>query len=134
MNQSLIRTVRDRAKWRCEYCHMPESAYASYFHVDHIVARQHAGESSLANLALACIHCNRRKGPNIAGRDPETGEVVPLFDPRRNSWGDHFEWSGSDLIGRTQIGRATIQVLAINDPGFRAVRAALRDEGIGGWD
>jgi len=134
VNQSLIRSVRDRAKRRCEYCHTPESAYASSFHADHIVARQHGGESSLENLALACIHCNQRKGPNIAGRDPETGEVVPLFDPRRNSWGDHFEWNSSDLIGKTQIGRATIQVLAINDPGFRAVRVALRDEGIRDWD
>jgi len=91
VNQGLIRTVWDRANRRCEYCHMPESAYASSFHADHIVARQRGGESSLENLALGCIHCNQRKGPNIAGRDPETGEVVPLFDPRRNSWGDHCE-------------------------------------------
>ena len=72
MNQSLFRRVWDRAKGRCEYCHMPASAYVSSFHVDHIVARQHGGESSLENLALACMHCNQRKGPNIAGMDPET--------------------------------------------------------------
>jgi hypothetical protein len=29
-----------------------------------------------------------------------------------------------------EIGRATIQALAINDPSFRAVRVALRHEGI----
>ena len=41
VNQSLIRSVRDRAKRRCEYCHMPESAYPSSAHADHIVvARQ----------------------------------------------------------------------------------------------
>jgi hypothetical protein len=28
----------------------------------------------------------------------------------------------------------TIHVLAINDPGFRAVRIALRNEGAGGWN
>jgi hypothetical protein len=134
VNQSLIRSVWDRARRRCEYCHMPASTYVSGFHVDHIVARQHGGESIPENLALACMHCNQRKGPNIAGRDPKTGEIVQLFHPRRDPWCDHFEWNGPDLIGRTQIGRATIQVLGIDDPGFRAVRVALRDEGIRDWD
>jgi hypothetical protein len=134
VNPILIRSVWDRANRRCEYCHMPASAYVSSFHVDHVVARQHGGESSLENLALACMHCNQRKGPNIAGRDPETGEIVPLFHPRRDRWGDHFEWNGPNLIGKSRIGRATIQVLAIDDPSFRAVRVALRDEGIRDWD
>jgi hypothetical protein len=113
---------------------MPASGYLGSFHADHIVARQHGGESGLENLALACLHCNQHKGPNIAGRNTETGEVVELFHPRRDRWGDHFEWNGADLIGKTAVGRATIQVLAINDPGFRAVRIALRDEGSDTWD
>ena len=90
-----------RAKRRCEYCHIPASAYVSPFHVDHIIARQHGGETSVENLALACIYCNQRKGPNIAGRDPETGDIVLLFHPRRDVWGDHFQWDGPDLIGKT---------------------------------
>ena len=113
---------------------MPAFAYRGSFHVDHIVARQHGGETIIENFALACLHCNQRKGPNIAGRNPETGKIVPLFHPRQDRWDDHFEWRGVDLIGRTEIGRATIQVLAINDPGFRAIRTALRDEGIGDWN
>lgn len=52
------------------------------FSVDHIVARQHGGPTVLENLALACLHCNRHKGPNIAGTDPSTGEIVRLFHPR----------------------------------------------------
>jgi len=134
VNQSLIRSVWDRAKRRCEYWHMPATAYVSSYHVDHIAARQHGGETSLENPALSCMHCNQRKGPNIAGRDPKTGEIVQLFHPRRDPWGDHFEWNGPDLIGKTQIGRATIQVLGIDDPGFRAVRVALQDEGMHDWD
>jgi len=114
-------------------CHIPASGYVGSFHADHIIARQHGGESNLENLALACLHCNQHKGPNIAGRNPETGEVVELFHPRRNRWGDHFDWDGANLIGKTTVGRATIQVLAINDPGFRAVRIALMDEGSDGW-
>ena len=131
MNQLLIRSVWERAHRRCEYCHMPASSYVGSFHVDHIIARQHGGEGTLENLALACLHCNQRKGPNIAGRDPETGEIVPLFHPRRDLWDEHFQWNGADLIGRTKSDRSTIRVLAINDPAFRAVRIALRDEGIG---
>lgn len=80
------------------------------------------------------MHCNQRKGPNIAGRNPETGEIIHLFHPREDVWNDHFEWNGPDLIGKTQIGRATIQVLGIDDPSFRAVRVALLDEGIRDWD
>jgi hypothetical protein len=120
---------------------MPASGYLGSFHADHNIARQHGGESGLQNLALACLHCNQHKGPNIAGRNPETGDVVELFHPRRDRWGDHFDrWgyhfesSGGDLTGKSAVGRATIQVLAINDPGFRAVRIALRDEGFDTWD
>jgi hypothetical protein len=112
---------------------MPGFAYAGSLHVDHVVARQHGGVTSIENLALACLHCNQRKGPNIAGRNPETGKIIPLFHPRQHDWTEHFEWRGADLIGRTEIGRATIQVLAINDPGFRAIRIALMEEGILEW-
>jgi 5-methylcytosine-specific restriction endonuclease McrA len=91
VNESLTRSVWDRAKRRCEYCHMPAAAYASSLHVDHIIARQHGGETGLENLALACMHCNQRKGPNIAGRNPETGEIIHLFHPRKDAWNDHFE-------------------------------------------
>ena len=114
---------------------MPASSSVSSFHVRPIVARKHGVESGLDNHDNTCIHCNQRKGPNIAGRDPESwGNRPPLFHPRQDSWADHFEWNGPDLIGKTQIGRATIQVLSIDDPSFRAVRVALRDEGVGHWD
>jgi len=99
--------------------------YPLPFHADHIVARQHGGRTVLENLALACLHCNRHKGPNIAGTDPNTGEIVRLFHPRSDRWNDHFEWTGAALTGRRTIGRVTIQVLAINDPDFLAVREAL---------
>jgi hypothetical protein len=52
--------------------------------VDHIIARQHDGATTIDNLALACLHCNRHKGPNIAGRDVATGDLVRLFHPRQH--------------------------------------------------
>jgi hypothetical protein len=125
VNRELLREVWSRAARRCEYCLLPAAAYPLPFHVDHIVARQHGGQTESANLALACLHCNRHKGPNIAGRDDWTGELVRLFNPRHDRWDQHFEWEGTNLLGKTAIGRVTIQVLAMNDPEFRAVRAAL---------
>ena len=128
MNQSLIRKVWQRAQDRCEYCRVPASVYPLPFHIDHVVARQHGGPTVLDNLALACLHCNRHKGPNIAGRDSATGELVRLYHPRQDRWSEHFEWEGAKLVGRTAIGRITIQVLAINASDFLAVREALIEE------
>jgi hypothetical protein len=42
-------------------------------------------------------------------------ELVPLFNPRTDIWPDHFEWNGPTIVGKTAIGRATIDVLNIND-------------------
>jgi 5-methylcytosine-specific restriction endonuclease McrA len=128
VNRNVARKVGRRAHDRCEYCRLPVSVYPLPFSVDHIVARQHGGPTVLENLALACLHCNRHKGPNIAGADPRTGEIVRLFHPRLDRWSDHFEWMRATLTGRTSIGRVTIQVLAINDPDFLAVREALIQE------
>jgi HNH endonuclease len=125
VNPDVVREVRRRAQNRCEYCHLAASVYPLPFHVDHIVARQHGGLTVLENLALACLHCNRHKGPNIAGTDPNTGELTRLFHPRTDHWNVRFEWTGATLTGRTAIGRATIHVLSINDPDFLAVREAL---------
>lgn len=126
--QELVRQVWQRAEGRCEYCRLPVAAYPLPFHVNHIVAQQHGDAASLENLALACLHCNRHKGPNIAGRDPVSGEIVRLFHSQQDPWTEHFAWSGAELRARTVIGRITIQVLAINDPDFLAVREALLAE------
>lgn len=62
--------------------------------MDHIIALQHRGATTLENLALCCGRCNLYKGPNIAGRDPKTGELTRLFSPRSDLWAEHFWWDG----------------------------------------
>jgi hypothetical protein len=84
--------------------------------VDHIRAQKHRGDDSPENLCLACAYCNAAKGPNIAGYDPQSDELVPLYNPRAHKWKNHFSWNGPALVGRTPIGRATIEVLGINSP------------------
>ena len=130
MNPDLVRRVWERARSRCEYCRLPARYYPAPFQIDHIISKQHRGETELPNLALSCLHCNARKGPNNAGIDPATSAVVRLYHPRNDQWAEHFQWNDVELVGRTAIGRVTIRVLGINEPDFLAVRLALIREGV----
>jgi len=98
--------------------------------VDHIVAQQHRGATTFANLAQICAHCNRHKGPNLAGIDPTTRKMVRLFNPRLDVWAQHFRWRHATLTSPTPIGRATIAVLEINAEHRVAARIALFSEGL----
>jgi HNH endonuclease len=129
MDEFFRESVRRRAQDQCEYCRMPQSLTKIRHQIDHIIARQHGGATAEGNSALICQHCNLHKGPNIAGIDPETAELTPLFNPRSQKWQAHFEWRGAELAGLTAIGRTTVHVLAINEPLLLEVRAALFTEG-----
>ena len=124
MKKSLEQLVWERAQRRCEYCLLPQSLHPTTFEIDHIRPRKLHGQTVSGNLALSCYRCNGHKGTNIAGYDPETDAKTHLFHPRQDSWSEHFLWNGPILVGRTSIGRTTIDVLQINH--FAAVR--LREE------
>ncbi len=129
MNRELVRTVSKRAGDRCEYCRIPQFALPLPFQIDHIFAEKHGGQTVEGNLALACPHCNRFKGPNIAGFDPEAGQPIRLFHPQMDIWAEHFEFEGARIIGRTAIGRATVHVLAMNADDLLLIRLELLKEG-----
>ncbi|HEX8912739.1 MAG TPA: HNH endonuclease signature motif containing protein [Humisphaera sp.] len=130
MDRATQHIVRLRAGGLCEYCRLPESLAPGGFAIDHIIARQHRGQTVPENLALACVGCNLSKGPNIASLDPPgTGELTRLFNPRTDDWLEHFAWDGGMLVGRTAVGRATILVLDVNDPVRVDLRQSLMDEG-----
>jgi len=125
----MISVLRDlvvlRARHACEYCKTPQSARRLTFHIDHIIARQHGGETLEANLALACGHCNRHKGTNLSGIDPETGSVVSLFNPRTDRWNEYFSVEAAYIIGLTATGRATVHLMKMNAPDEVAARSEL---------
>lgn len=84
----------------------------------------------MENTCLACAHCNGAKSSNATGYDPETDDLVPLFNPRKDEWEEHFFWEGPLLVGKTPVGRATIDVLNINEPICVDQRAYLMEAGI----
>ena len=83
MDAVLARQIWERASARCEYCRITQQLDDAPFEIDHIIAIKHGGPTVLHNLALSCYHDNSHKGSNIAGLDPKTGKLTPLFNPRR---------------------------------------------------
>ncbi len=126
------RLVRERAVRRCEYCRFHEEDLPLWpFHLDHVVAAQHAGTDDPANLAWACQRCNLCKGTNLSAIDPDSAQVVRLFDPRSDRWEEHFGMEKDRIAGLTPVGRATTWLLQMNS----AARMELRTEllALGRW-
>lgn len=130
MQKALEEGIWRQADGRCEYCHLPQGIHRVPFQIDHIIAEQHGGPTASNNLAIACLRCNKRKGPNLSGVSSDTGAIVRLFHPRADVWADHFRWDRSLLVGLTPVGKVTIAVLAINHPTAVAVREELMAEGV----
>jgi HNH endonuclease len=116
ISKSLHSLVRQRARFRCEYCHYPELLSTAPLSIDHLQPQSLGGNDEPENLALACRRCNERRYNFTAGIDPQTGETS-LFNPRQQQWLEHFMWSpdGQRIIGKTAIGRATCNRLDLND-------------------
>lgn len=107
-----------QAHHRCGYCLTQEAVVGTPMEIDHLIPESLGGATEEANLWLACSLCNDYKGDRIAALDPATGEIVRLFDPRRQRWNEHFGWQdgGALIIGLTSSGRATVIALHLNRP------------------
>jgi hypothetical protein len=111
-------SVARRASHRCEYCHAPEAVFDFPFEVEHVFPVSRGGADDESNLCLACRACNLRKSARVTFRDEVTQEDVPLFDPRRHRWDEHFtvDLDSGDIVGATPTGRATVACLDLNHP------------------
>lgn len=114
ISESQRRFVAERAAHRCEYCLLHDDDSYSRHHIDHIVSRKHGGLSELDNLAYACLRCNAWKGSDIGSVNPQTGELVSLFNPRRHRWSDHFALRGVVIEPLTAEANATARLLKLN--------------------
>ncbi|MDZ7622177.1 MAG: HNH endonuclease signature motif containing protein [Candidatus Competibacteraceae bacterium] len=114
---ALRRLVHHRAGGCCEYCQIPEQFSLLSHQIDHIIPEKHGGYTDSANLALACVLCNKHKGSDLASIDPLTGQITPLYNPRRQHWAEHFTLMNDGLLTSfTPAGRTTIQLLQLNRP------------------
>jgi HNH endonuclease len=116
-----------RAQGYCEYCRSPMRYSPDPFAVEHIVPRVAGGGNEPSNLALSCQGCNNLKFVSIEAVDPVIGVMVPLFHPRQQRWSQHFLWSQDTtvVVGRTPIGRATVERLRLNREGVVNLRRVL---------
>lgn len=108
-----VRFVHERAAYTCEYCQTTQRVIGQALHVEHIIPD---GNDHPDNLCLSCPSCNLSKARAVSAVDPDTEQDVPLFNPRQQTWSDHFEWTynGSIIRGLTPIGRATVVRLRMN--------------------
>ena len=52
-----------------------------------------------------------------------------MFHPRSNDWAEHFIVEGERIMGITAVGRATVQLLAMNDARRLELRAQILSSG-----
>ncbi len=114
---ALRREVVERAGGCCEYCLIDTKNRAIDFAIDHVIAEKHGGPTLSHNLCLSCFVCNSFKGSDISSVDWENdGEIVPLFNPRNQQWGDHFRLDGVRIVPISATGRVTVYLLQMNTP------------------
>jgi 5-methylcytosine-specific restriction endonuclease McrA len=127
MNKKTRQALKERARFLCEYCLSQEYFSPDPFEGDHIIATSQGGEDDLENLAWTCSGCNGHKGGAISAIDPATTQRVPLYNPRKDIWSEHFCWNEnfSKIIGISPVGRATVEKLKLNRIGVVNLRVAL---------
>lgn len=108
--------IAEVAKYRCGYCLMQEVISGIPLTVEHITPKAKGGQDEDANLWLSCRLCNEKKSMMTEATDPLTGNIVFLFNPRQQIWSEHFAWNeeGTQVLGITETGRATVEALALN--------------------
>lgn len=118
MSRLLYARLRCLLGPRCGYCRTSSAITGETNTIDHIIPLARGGSSEEDNLWVACRRCNRDKATQIDAIDPETGQRVPLFNPRTQFWKEHFVWSedGTLVLGLTPSGRATVIALQMNHP------------------
>ena len=123
---ALRRRVIDRAGGLCEYCLIHEDDTFFGCQVEHIISEKHSGATAEDNLAYACVFCNRFKGSDIASISSRTGQLCPLYNPRRDVWTDVFKLDVVSIVPLTDVGEVTVRLLDMNAPERLLEREILR--------
>jgi hypothetical protein len=119
----MARKVIARAENVCEYCKLPQWSQEATFHIDHIKPRIEDGKTRLDNLALACVSCSLKKAARTRVLDSKRNKHVRIFHPRKDKWTTHFRITATwKVVGRTSVGRATVDALDMNRPALLRIR------------
>ncbi|HEY0461565.1 MAG TPA: HNH endonuclease signature motif containing protein [Pyrinomonadaceae bacterium] len=117
IKKDLDETLRRQAKNRCGYCLNLQELLPYKLEIEHLIPKSAGGTSTEENLWLACRECNAHKAAKTEAVDNLTGKTVKLFNPRRQNWHEHFDFSPdkTEIIGKTPCGRATVESLQMNN-------------------
>jgi len=120
----LRRRIMEVDRRCCAYCRSAEALIGVTFEIEHILPISVGGLTEFDNLCLSCPTCNRHKSNRLVAVDPKSGIEVPLYHPRQQRWTEHFGWNNDAmiLIGKSEIGRATIEAFYINRPAMVRLR------------
>jgi HNH endonuclease len=114
ISEELRRLVASRAGYLCEYCLIHEEDTFFGCEIDHIASLKHGGLTEAENLAYACLICNRRKGSDLGSILEPGGALIRFFNPRSDTWKDHFQLDGPAIRPLTYIGQVTARILGFN--------------------
>jgi hypothetical protein len=116
--RALRQRVVAESRNQCAYCHALTSITGARPVIDHIIPEAAGGQTTRENLCMTCHSCNEFEGAQTQAQDFQSGQRVRLFHPHQQLWSEHFCWStdGSQILGLTPTGRATIPALNMNHP------------------
>lgn len=131
ISQDLDDRIRCQAKNRCGYCLNPQELMPYKLEIEHIHPKGLDGATIEENLWLAWRECNAHKARKIEAIDSLTDRTVKIFNPRKQDWHEHFEFSQdqTEIIGKTACGRATVECLQMNNFYQKTARSAWLETG-----
>ena len=129
INDKIRLTVALRAGHKCEYCLIHEEDMFVSFEIDHIISLKHGGGNEISNLAYTCPHCNQHKGSDLVTFLNHYDDLVPLLNPRKHDWIEHFEANNGEIIPLTRIGQASVKIFQFNQPDLLILRQILTQVG-----
>jgi HNH endonuclease len=117
ISAQLRQQIITAADHRCEYCKSSSRLTGTPLVMEHILPRSLNDTDDPENLAASCYCCNEFKGEKTHAIDPDTNQLVELFNPRMQTWTKHFVWKNNGLLvtGLTNIGRTTVIALRLNN-------------------
>jgi hypothetical protein len=109
--------IRAAATNRCGYCLSPQRLLPWELEIEHLKPVARGGTNEEENLWLSCRSCNSFKGVQTHAYALITNRKVQLFNLRLQKWSRHFVWrvDGTQVIGKTASGRATVIALKLNN-------------------